>query len=72
MYGSMRLHKFFLIPPIFPSENQKRSQLTASHIMAHHLAFLQLLCALTIGQSLAKITQETCPAVQCLFYLTKF
>ena len=59
--------QIFLAPPV---KTKKRSQLTASRIMAYHLAFLKLLkllCALTIGQSLAKITRETCPAVQCLF-----
>ena len=44
MYGSTLLHKFFIAPPIFPSEEQKkRSQPTATRIMDHHLTFLQLL-----------------------------
>ena len=38
MYGSTLLHKFFIMPPIFPSEKQKkkkkRSQPTATHTMA--------------------------------------
>jgi len=44
MYGSILLHKFFIMPPIFPSQEQKkRSQPTATRIMDHHLTFLQLL-----------------------------
>ena len=43
MYGSTLLHKFFVTPPIFPSEEQKkkkkRSQPTATRIMDHHLTF---------------------------------
>ena len=66
MYGSTLLHKIFLKPPIFPSQDQKnRSQLTATRIINHHLTFLQLLqplCApsstVTVRQRLSKLTEE--------------
>ena len=63
MYGSTLLHKFFLTPPIFPSEEQKKKVLT--RIMDHHLTFLQqleLLCApsstVTVRKKLSKFTEE--------------
>jgi len=44
MYCSTLLHKFFVTPPIFPSElrakKKKRSPPTATRIMDHHLTFL--------------------------------
>jgi len=43
MYGSTLNHKFFVTPPIFPSEEQikkkKKSQPTTTHIMDYHLTF---------------------------------
>ena len=46
MYDSTLLHKFFVTPPIFPSEDKKkkRSQPTATRIMDHHLTLLELPC----------------------------
>ena len=67
MYGLTLLHKFFLTPPIFPSEEQKKKKVspTATRIMDYHLTFLQLLellCApsstIAIGQRLSKLTEE--------------
>jgi len=40
MYGSTLLHKNFITPPIFPSQEQKkRSQPTAIRFIDRHLTF---------------------------------
>ena len=61
MYGLTLLHKFFLKPPIFPSEDQKKGlNLTNTRIMDHHLTFLQLLelpCTLFHRRRYTKLTE---------------
>ena len=57
--------KFFVKPPIFPSEEQKNKQkkgldLTDTRIMDHHLTFLQLLelpCTLFHRRRYTKLTE---------------
>jgi len=77
MYGSTLLHNFFITPPIFPSEQQKkkkRSQPTATRIMDHHLTFLQLLelpCATAVTRRLSKLTEERDLPVPLKFQLAK-
>ena len=70
------LDKFLLTPPIFPSKDQKKTQLqsTPSRIIAHHLAVIATTQAslhpfstIAIRQRLSKITDSTCH-----FQLTKF